>query len=475
MRLLGLAGLWALLALAGAAHFVFETAVVPSVADPALVVGGALASALLLVLVGDRPRRADLAALGGQRIALALGAGALGLAVSPALVVVNRYSDVPPGAVVAFWITAVWGLLLIAASALSDRLPTRAAGGLVAVVGCMGILGSWERPSSFSLLVRYPAEEIAFVVAGVAWVAFVVIVAGLARTHGSRAPYSLAAFGGVIAALGWALPASGWEFTTLVPPSRALPAVLLAGLVTALTVHVARRGGAHLPGVALLTAPALITALLAVEQSTGVFGPRPIILDEAAWGSVVVAAGIAVAVACVRPGARGAHRALRVLALSLGVVSLVAALYALAQPGVAVAVRGTTGAGAAFAADFTMRGFQTVGGWMALAAALLALGAWIERPGRGAAALALLSGLALAGAYATLRFTPLHTWMSWIPAEVQHDYGTEFASITFSPVATSAQVVGIVGACSALAVVLVWRSLSMRGPDSPSGSHAGGR
>lgn len=475
LALLALVAIWVLLALATSAHFVFETAAVPSVADPALVFGAAVASALLLLLIGDRPRIADLKALGGQRAALAFGAGVLGLAVAPALVVVNRYSDAPAGSVVAFWTTAVWGLLLVGASALTARRPTRAAGALVALVGCMGILGSWERPSSFSLLVRFPAEELSFVIAGVAWAAFAVIIGGLARTHGARAVYALAAAGGLAGAIVWGIPGSGWDLAALVPPTTALPAVVTAGLVAALTVHLSRRCGTHLPGTAFLAVPALVTTLLAVERATGTFGPRPILLDDAGWAAIVVAAGIVVALLNahrpdVRPG-----RAVMLIGSAGAAVSLLLAGYALLEPGVQVAVRGTALTGAAFAAGFSMSGFQTVGGWLALAAALLGVAVWAERPGTLAAALALFAGLTIAVAHGQLRFTPLHTWMTWIPPEIQHDYGTEYASIIFSPVSTQLQVVGIMGACAVLGLLLVWRSLSSRGTGSTTDSNAGGR
>ena len=473
--LLGAAATWILLAVVSSAHFVFQTAVVPRVADPSLVFGGVVASALLLLLIGDRPRRADLRALGGQRIALAVAAGALGLAVAPALVVVNRYSDAPPGTVVAFWTTVVWGALLVSASALTFRRPTRAAGALVAVVGCMAILGSWERPSSFSLLVRYPFEELSFVIAGIAWTAFAVIVGGLARTYGVRAVYTLAAAGGFGGALAWGLPASGWDPAVLVPPATALPAVASFGLMVALTVHLTRRFGAHLPGTALLTVPLMVTLLLVVEEATGVFGPRPILVDEAGWGSAVVVAGIVVALAAGRRCSSFPGKVVAIPGLALVAVSVGAALFALVEPGVAVSVWGTTRTGAEFAADFVISGFRTVGGWMVLATALLAASAWWERSGRVQTALALVAAVTLAASAATIRFTPLHTWMPWIPSEVQHDFGTEFAGITFAPVPVSVQVVGIIGACLALALLLVWRSLSARGPVPRSDGSAGGR
>lgn len=472
---MGLAALWLLLALASAAHFVFETAVVPSVSKPGLVLGGALASALMLLLASGFPRSRDLKALGIQRGALAFAAGVLGIALAPALVIANRYSDAPAGTVVAFWTLAGWGLLLVVASAALTRHPVRASAALLAVVGCMGILGSWERPSSFSLLVRFPAEEAAFVIAGVAWAAFAVITGTLAREHSPRAVYSLAAAGGLLSALAWAIPAAGWDPVLLLPPADTLPAVIMAGLVTVLTVHLTRKAGAHLPGTALLVTPALITTLLVVEQATGTFGPRPIIVQEAWWGAAVAAVGIAAVLVGMHRRTQCPHTTLRIVGIGLAALFAAVALFALTQPGVAVAVRGTNAAGAIFTADFTLSAFRTVGGWLSIAASTLALAVWLQRPARGVAALVLLGTVVAAAAHATLAFTPLHTWMNWIPAEVQHDYGTEYATIMFSEVSTTAQVVGIMGACLGLVVFLVWCSLTARGAGIPSEGDSGGR
>jgi hypothetical protein len=279
-----------LLAVAASAHFVFQTAVVPQVADPSLVFGGAVSSALLLLLIGDRPRRADLQALGGQRVALALGAGVLGLVLAPALVVVNRYSDAPPGTVVVVLDDRRMGFASCRGFSDRTRRPTRAAGGLVAVVGCMGIVGSWERPSSFSLLVRYPFEEMSFVVAGIAWAAFAVIIGGLARAYGTRAVYAFAAAGGLAGSLVMGLArigvGRGHSGSACQSPAGSCSRRTCRGAHGASVATGWISSAGHRPA----SAPALITGLLVVEQATGVFGPRPILLDQAVWGAVLTAA-----------------------------------------------------------------------------------------------------------------------------------------------------------------------------------------
>ena len=54
--------------------------------------------------------------------------------------------------------------------------------------------------------------------------------------------------------------------------------------------------------------------------------------------------------------------------------------------------------------------------------------------------------------------TPLHTWTRWIPAEVQHAYGTEYARLTFeaAPSAVRLAAAGFaLAACIALIVSAV--------------------
>jgi hypothetical protein len=119
---------------------------------------------------------------------------------------------------------------------------------------------------------------------------------------------------------------------------------------------------------------------------------------------------------------------------------------------------------AAFSARFAMLGFETIGGWLALAVALLLLVEWVgrSRPTLGRAAGIALVAVVATASWAALRYVPVHTWVPWIPAEVQQDYGTEYASIVFSPTATPLQVAALAAAAAA-AALFVWYAIGARG------------
>jgi hypothetical protein len=179
------------------------------------------------------------------------------------------------------------------------------------------------------------------------------------------------------------------------------------------------------------------------------------LLAEVVWAGVVCAAGLVIGwMGSSRPIEESLLRSARPTgAIWLGVSAVALAAIGFAAPGVAVAIRGVREIGA-FSADLTMSGAETVGGWIVLGMSLVVL-ASLWRFSR-AGALRALFALPLAfGGWTVLRFIPLHTWISWIPAEVQQEYGTEYASIVFSPVSLWWQGAALV-ACALGAVVLVW-------------------
>jgi hypothetical protein len=104
-----------------------------------------------------------------------------------------------------------------------------------------------------------------------------------------------------------------------------------------------------------------------------------------------------------------------------------------------------------------MAGYETLGGWIVLAAAAAALGMAVIPPRRAVDTAPVVAlGAALVPAWLALRFVPLHTWVNWIPPEVQQDYGTEYASVVFSGVPVVWQIVSLgltVLACVLLVVI----------------------
>jgi len=456
------AGVWLVLALCATAAFVLQTAVVPHASTAQLVTAVTVGALLFLGVFGGMPRAGDLTSLGARDGAFVACAGVLGAAAAPALVVANRASDVPPGAVVAFWTMAIWGALFLLIGAVASRMPVYAAAALLGVAGAMGVLGNWERPSSFSLLVRYPDREVAMLLAGVLFVGASYTLARLAQKHGQRGVYLPAAISGVVAAVAVGTFAGAGGLTGLAPSPAVASYGAAGGLMFALAVHVTRTVGTRFTGTAFLVGPPLITALLFVEEATGVFGPRPVLLEAAGWSTLVIGAAVVAAFIPV-PGTAThapvwAHMRASLARNALALIAAVFAIAGLVAPGVAVTVTGRTGEGAAFNAEFVLEGFRTTGGWLALAIAIL-LAATLARPlGRRGRAAAAVAGVCAAAVYFSVRFTPIQTWIPWIPPELQHDYGTEYANIVFAPVEVTLQVAAVAVACVTLVAHAAWKS-----------------
>jgi hypothetical protein len=98
---------------------------------------------------------------------------------------------------------------------------------------------------------------------------------------------------------------------------------------------------------------------------------------------------------------------------------------------------------------WALLGWETVSGWVAVSCAALLL-ASASDGARWPAAVALLSPLA----YIALARTPYHVLTRWLASEVQVDYGTEYASITFKALTVWPARLAVVGATIGLAVVL---------------------
>lgn len=424
-----------LLALVVAVRFVSETATVGR-ADSGVVVGvSALLSGLLVALIywpGASARRTQGPFVLAEMLLLA-AASLIATVGAPLLAFASRSSDAPPGSVVAFWTTAFAGVvLMLFASSRTPRTGVAASASLLMLVAGAGILTNWERPSSFSLLVRYTEPQLRIAAASLAWVVAVFVIALLARRIGwARAVVPVAA--GPVLAGAVLLVFAGASAATI-----ASPLVLLAAGASAvaflIVISLGTPEGLLRSGIAIAAAPAVITLLTFVEAWVGMLGPRPILP-----GPVVAATGVGVASAATAVTASISHSgsatqgAPRLGARALAAVATVCAAIGLFTPGLGVAVKGGLSDGAAFATEFTMAGYETVAGVLVLALALLVLAGSVVPLERNARLWVLACAVVGAIAWVLLRPMPLHTWVSWIPAEVQQDYGTEFASIVFTP------------------------------------------
>jgi len=435
-------GAWLLVLFCACLRFTMDTASVGRADSDAVIGMSAILTGILIALVHWSPSEARREAR-HQGLAAAVSVALASMTVAagvPWLVFMNRSSDAPPGAVVAFWTTAFVGAVLVAAASLNrSGARTRVPAALILLSAGAGVLANWERPSSFSLLVRYTGPQIAMLTAGLVWVVLILLLAGRVRDIGWPAmviPVSVGSLmgGAVVFALN---PAASSSATS--------PIVLLAaGAFAVLHLIVLSLGpgrGAIVSGTAIAAAPAAITLLAILEAAVGMLGPRPLLIAPVAAASALGAASIWLLLdERESPRVAPSHPALILLAMG----GLVLATVGMAAPALGVAVKGGLSDGQAFAVEFSMAGYETVAGWIAVSAVLLTVAAVIDRTGYGRLLLVAATSVVALIAWVFLRPMPLHTWVSWIPPEVQQDYGTEFASIVFSPLGSIWQPVGLI-------------------------------
>lgn len=447
------AGLALLLAAAG--QYTASTLSVGKLTAPVAGVGAAVLGGLALLVIEWSPFDA-VRSLGSRAILLGLS-GFLALGAVPWIVLGARHSDAPAGSVVAFWTTVFWGLILAAAPAASiSSWFRKTAGALLALTGAFGVLGNWERPSSFSLLTRFPGEQLTMAAAGVLWVGSVLVLAYAARLHGSRPVLAAAGLGAMAGGIVAALATWSEMSVALLGSATMLLLALSTALVLVLTVTLTAKVGVGLPAASLLLVPTVMSSLTIVEAATASFGPRPLLAVPVVAGSILAVAGVATMLEGERARGDGAGRAPG-LATSLALTAVAFVAVALVFPGVHATVRAVPGTGEEFSASFNLAGFETTGGWIALATAALAVSWSTGRHMTSRRQSIILASVATIAAltWYILRFTPLHTWMTWIPPEVQQDYGTEYAGILFSGVPVTWQAIAIGTAVAALLVAAV--------------------
>ncbi|MBN2840441.1 MAG: hypothetical protein JXP37_05755 [Coriobacteriia bacterium] len=401
-------------------------------------------------------------------------AGAGGFAVAPWIVMANRYTDAPPGSEVLFFTAVSWGAMLAIALALASRERiTRTGGTLVAVAGAALMLANWERPSSFSPLVRYAREEFMMLAAGLLWVALVLVLLRASR-RGTLGVSSLAAaLGGLAGAA--VIAAVALRSGSLVEAHFAGGGPLGFGAAMVFAVAgmlvVLRSGRAEPIAAAHLLVPAAVSLLIIPEWALGPFGPQPMLLGAVVAGAVAVVAGIALLwPAGDRSDDRAPARppALRWVATVVALAALAAAVVALSQPSMSALVRGLRADGSQFRATFDLFGYEVAGPWLAFGIAVAALGVAFERSGRGLPWLRSVALAAAVGAWWSAGMTPLRTLTSFIPSDVQVDYGSEFARIDFSGDPSVWALAAVGGALVAVALTWVGRACARFTGNSPA-------
>ncbi|MDO8915525.1 MAG: hypothetical protein Q7W16_05530 [Coriobacteriia bacterium] len=394
--------------------------------------------------------------LGPRVIATAGAAGAGGMFLAPYLVVTHRYTDAPPGTEVLFFAGVVWGIWAVLAGAValwrSGRIPAGAAtlaGGLAVLTGAAGILGNWERPSSFSPMVRFAGEELWMIAAGAVFVLAGIVIARLMRLYGPGRPLLVAAsaaFGA--AAITVSLSAEGFGgLSRLADEGSAVVVWVTAwAMVWLLWTRVLSTQGVVRAGICLTLTPVILPALSLVEKLAGVRGPDPMVWSGVAGGLLLTIAG---AVCLFEASGRqtAPHRWARVMWWLAGIVCF-AAVVGLFLPALAASVAATRQADVlSFAWD--MPGWETVAGWTAASGAALlcasvAQGAWWSR----------VAALGAVAAYPLLARTPLHVLTRGLSSDIQQDFGTTYASVSFSATMSWPVGIAIVGVAVGLAVLL---------------------
>lgn len=393
--------------------------------------------------------------------------GVLAFWAAPLLALSQRLSDAPTGTETAFFTTSCWGLAVVVAGAVLTRrwsVSVSIVGALASVVGSATLLASWERPSSFSPFVRFVQQQSLMAVAGVVFAVALVMLVRQARERGwdevlrqaTVAPAALGLLLGAVSAV--KTPVAWGRLSTSLGALAVFSAIAVFGMLKAV-----RQGGVAYAGAAFLLVPAALTSLSVLERLTGMHGPDPV-----RWGSA--GAGIALAVAgavLVLASAAATTRAVPVEyrpilvrgAAFAGTINIACGVAALVVP----AIRGevTASVGEGYHVRWSMYGIETAPGWFLLAASLLAATALFAAMKRltglslVSSAVAVVAGI---GYFFTLD-TPLHTFTTWIPDQVQQVYGTEYARLVFTPL--SSMVAPVALAVAAL-VTLASVVLSLR-------------
>jgi len=444
--------------------FVLSTVVMDQVPDTLL-----LAAALLIAFAGGvallgAPQAFSAVRAMPRQVILAAAGGIAAFWAAPLLVLSQRASDAPSGAVVLFLTSALWGVL----AACTWRVDIAkkgsylsAVGALASAVGAAAILANWERPSSFSPFVKFPVQEVLIVVAGGIFVAGSIVLVRAARVLGPRTGALVALAAAAVVAGIVAAPSVGGSAGEL---SRLSAEFVLLGVGTyALAwgwVTTSESRGVALSAPVLLVAPTLVTLLSVLERTTGVYGPNPILWKGALPGAALCLAGAVLVSVSHDTGTaqrvNSRHPQLLTAVRWVSAAALAAGLIGLGLPALRAHSVGTIPQ--PFEATWAMRGFEAATGWLPVAAALVVFAASSLAPSRAsrtALTLAALTALVAACGYPFLLDTPLHTWNNWIPSDVQQTYGTEYARFSVQVIVSPAGIAATVASALSAVALLV--------------------
>lgn len=458
------------LILALATQFAFGTDARRSFSPELIGVVSGVFAAVGIAAVAGSPR--GLRVRSPMDVVIPLVLGALAFVAAPALVMFHRYSDAPQGSEVLFLTTAAWGAILaLLGTRVWKRLPLSVASAVLGLAGAAGVVANWERPSSFSLFIRYQAEETWMLAAGVVWALVWVWLARDSDNEDSVRSVVAAAAGALVGAAVLAL-GRGVGISDLATAASStgmwMYGISTAVVVAAAVTLVRSVGPVPLAGTYFMPAAAL-TMITLIEQATTPLGPQPILLGPAVAGAVTAFA------ACVMLWTDRSDSGLRTsapsqatdrgevsvsragirerLPLLVSAIAVVAGVAGLVLPALEAHVTGLRPDGQQIELSYVMRGYEVVGPWVAVGLAALVLTLVLRglRVRSGAVGALLAAGIAWPFVWAT----PLHTLTRFVPPEIQVDFGSEFASISFTTLTIPATLVALAGAGIGLALLLV--------------------
>lgn len=436
------------LAVSFAAYVGLTVALVGRLDDPALVASQALGALALAGITSGRPI-ASVRAMDARSRVLACAGGLVGVFGTPAVIAAVRMTEAPAGSVVVFWMSGGWAAVaavVAAGAALRSGVRARAgvalAGGVVALAGVAGVVANWERPSSFSPLVRFPVRELLILGAGALLIAGALAVLRAARDRRLDGALVCAAATAAVAGSAWWAVSGltrGWSSINEQPAQ----VILLAsawGLVCLSIPRVLRAEGAARAGVAFALAPVLLSTLIWVEQIVGVAGPQPMIVSGVVAGAVTVLVG---SVALWR-----SRRALDTPVVSryaavAAFVPLALACAALVLPAITAHADVHRSVGD-FSGSWTLRGWESLAGVTALALGALLAALVGTRAPRWTAVLAL----AACAVWPLSLSTPMHVLTGGLTPGLEQYYGTEYASLGFEAVSSPWMTASVI-ACAA--------------------------
>lgn len=391
--------------------------------------------------------------------------GLIGLAAPAILEVWRRYSYGPPFSDVIFLLvlTPVFVIVpgLIRASFKSA---IKACGIGVGVIGLIVLLASWERPSTFSPLSRYAAIEwpllaAAFFQSGIIWFgARSLKKRGVIETSMGSLAYAglftmvFATFFG-IKEFTAAIDQLSLTLASIGTVGTALPLMLMLWLL--------RDFGRDSAVSAWLLVPPALTFISMFEWVSGFSGSNPLVQGSAQAGIILIfAAFLFIWMVGRMPDPNSLRRVTTTLlrkittaVLLLVVLSTIIALVGAAAQGY---VSGRLSDGAPYQQSWTIGSFETVGGWMLLAIALLSFisGAMLvlnKISLRQIMPLSLLSFL-LWWSYTKAGAILIINWFDWMPMEVMTMVGTPDVTLTITPIFKT--VSSLVGVFTAMSTVL---------------------